>query len=69
MKQTFSKQIVVWFFTLLGIVGIFDWIVFPLLTAADTLANILGVTIGFFTLVFAVFSFGIDKFFKKDLED
>jgi predicted ABC-type exoprotein transport system permease subunit len=69
MKKIFSKNIVYPFFTLLGIIAIFDWIVFPLLTAADTLGNILGVVIAFFTLVYAYFEFGVDKFFKKDLED
>jgi hypothetical protein len=63
-----SKKIVIAFFQVLGIVGIFDWIVFPLLTAADTLGNILGLIVGFLTAVFAVFTLGIDKLFKKDLE-
>jgi hypothetical protein len=63
-----SKKIVIAFFQVLGIVGIFDWIVFPLLTASDTLGNILGLIVGFLTAVFAVFTLGIDKLFKKDLE-
>jgi hypothetical protein len=63
-----SKKIVIAFFQVLGIVGIFDWIVFPLLTAADTLGNILGLIVGFLTAVFAVFTLGINKLFKKDLE-
>jgi preprotein translocase subunit SecE len=63
-----SKKIVIAFFQVLGIVAIFDWIVFPLLTASDTLGNILGLIVGFLTAVFAVFTFGIDKLFKKDLE-
>jgi hypothetical protein len=63
-----SKKIVIAFFQVLGIVGIFDWIVFPLLTAADTFGNILGLIVGFLTAVFAVFTLGIDKLFKKDLE-
>jgi preprotein translocase subunit SecE len=63
-----SKKLVIAFFQVLGIVGIFDWIVFPLLTAADTLGNILGLIVGFLTAVFAVFTLGINKLFKKDLE-
>jgi hypothetical protein len=63
-----SKKIVIAFFQVLGIVGIFDWIVFPLLTASDTFGNILGLIVGFLTAVFAVFTLGIDKLFKKDLE-
>ena len=65
MKNIFSKGIVYPFFTLLGIVGIFDWIVFPALTAADTLGNILGVVIGFFTLVFGYFALGVDKIIDR----
>ncbi len=63
-----SKKLVIAFFQILGIVAIFDWIVFPLITASDTLGNILGITVGFLTLVFAVFALDIDKLFKKDLE-
>jgi hypothetical protein len=65
MKKIFSKGIIYPFFTLLGIVGIFDWIVFPALTAADTLGNILGVVIGFFTLVFGYFALGVDKIIDR----
>lgn len=65
MKRVFNKGIVVPFFTLFGIVAIFDWIVFPGLTKADTLANLISVVVGFFTLVFGYFGLGIDKFVKR----
>jgi uncharacterized membrane protein YphA (DoxX/SURF4 family) len=50
-NQIFSKKVVVPFFQLLGIIAIFTFIVFPGLTAADTLVNIFSVVIGFFTLL------------------
>lgn len=50
-NQIFSKKVVVPFFQLLGIVAIFQWIIFPGLTAADTLVNIFSVIIAFFTLL------------------
>ena len=58
--KIFSKKVVVPFFSVLGVVAIFQWIVFPGLTAADTLVNIFAGIIGFFTLVFVYYSLGID---------
>jgi hypothetical protein len=63
-----SKKLVIAFFQILGIVAMFDWIVLPLLSGSDTIGNILGITVGFLTLAFAVFTLDIDKLFKKDLE-
>lgn len=59
--KIFSKKIVVPFFSGIGTVAIFQWIVFPGLTAADTLVNIFAGIIGFFTLVFVYYSLGIDS--------
>ena len=58
--KIFSKKVIVPFFSVLGVVAIFDWIVFPGLTTADTLVNIFAGIIGFFTLVFVYYSLGID---------
>lgn len=58
--KIFSKKVVVPFFSGIGTIAIFEWIVFPGLTAADTLVNIFAGIIGFFTLVFVYYSLGID---------
>lgn len=50
-NQIFSKKVLVPFFQFLGIVAIFEWIIFPGLTAADTIVNVFSVIIGFFTLL------------------
>ena len=58
--KIFNKKVVVPFFTIMGVVAIFQWIVFPGLTAANTITNILAVIIAFFTGVFVYYSLGID---------
>lgn len=70
-KKIFSKQIVVPFFSGIGTVAIFQWIVFPGLTAADTILNIFAGIIGFFTLVYAYYLIGLDVIFSKlsEVED
>jgi len=50
-NQIFSKKVIVPFFQFVGIIAIFTFIVFPGLTAADTLVNIFSLIIGFFTLL------------------
>jgi hypothetical protein len=60
-NKIFSKKIVVPFFSGIGTVAIFEWLVFPGLTAADTIVNIFAGIIGFFTLVFVYYSLGFDK--------
>ncbi len=62
--KIFNKKVVVPFFSGVGTVAIFQWIVFPGLTAADTIINILAGIIGFFTLVYVYYMIGIDKLFK-----
>jgi predicted ABC-type exoprotein transport system permease subunit len=63
-NQIFSKKVVVPFFQLLGIIAIFTFIVFPGLTAADTIVNIFSSIIGFFTML-ALFYF-VTTWFQKD---
>jgi len=65
LDKIFSKKIVVPFFSGIGTVAIFQWIVFPGLTAADTFLNIFAGIIGFFTLVFVYYSLGLDVIVKQ----
>jgi uncharacterized membrane protein len=58
--KIFNKKVVVPFFTIMGVVAIFQWIIFPGLTAANTIMNVLAVIITFFTGVFVYYSLGID---------
>jgi len=50
-NQIFSKKVIVPFFQFVGIIAIFTFIVFPGLTAADTIVNVFSAIIGFFTLL------------------
>ena len=50
-NQIFSKKVVVPFFQFVGVISIFTFIVFPGLTAADTIVNIFSAIIGFFTML------------------
>ena len=50
-NQIFSSRVVVPFFQFVGIIAIFTFIVFPGLTAADTIVNIFSAIIGFFSLL------------------
>ncbi len=63
-NQIFSKKVVVPFFQFVGIIAIFTFIVFPGLTAADTIVNIVSAIIGFFTML-ALFYF-VTSWFQKD---
>jgi amino acid permease len=63
-NQIFSKRVVVPFFQFVGIIAIFTFIVFPGLTAADTIVNIFSAIIGFFTML-ALFYF-VTTWFQKD---
>ena len=67
-NQIFSKKVVVPFFQFLGIAAIFAFIVFPGLTAADTIVNIFSAIIGFFTML-ALFYFVTTWFQKDELTD
>jgi len=63
-NQIFSKKVVVPFFQFVGIISIFTFIVFPGLTAADTIVNICSAIIGFFSIL-ALFYF-VTTWFQKD---
>ena len=67
-NQIFSKKVVVPFFQFVGIIAIFTFIVFPGLTAADTIVNIFSSIIGFFTML-ALFYFVTNWFQKDELTD
>jgi hypothetical protein len=67
-NQIFSKKVVVPFFQFVGIIAIFTFIVFPGLTAADTIVNIASAIIGFFTML-ALFYFVTTWFQKDELTD
>lgn len=67
-NQIFSKKVVVPFFQFVGIIAIFTFIVFPGLTAADTIVNIFSSIIGFFTML-ALFYFVTTWFQKDELTD
>jgi energy-coupling factor transporter transmembrane protein EcfT len=66
-NQIFSKKVVVPFFQFVGIIAIFTFIVFPGLTAADTIVNIFSSIIGFFTML-ALFYFVTTWFTTKENE-
>lgn len=67
-NQIFNKKVVVPFFQFVGIIAIFTFIVFPGLTAADTIVNIFSSIIGFFTML-ALFYFVTNWFQKDELTD
>jgi hypothetical protein len=67
-NQIFNKKVVVPFFQFVGIIAIFTFIVFPGLTAADTLVNIFSLIIGFFTLL-ALYYFVKSWFAIDELTD
>lgn len=62
-NQIFNKKVVVPFFQFAGVIAIFTFIVFPGLTAADTIVNIFSVIIGFFTML-ALF-YMVTSWFQK----
>jgi hypothetical protein len=63
-NQIFSKKVIVPFFQFVGISAIFAFIVFPGLTVADTIVNIVSAIIGFFTML-ALYYF-VKSWFQKD---
>ena len=64
-NQIFNKKVVVPFFQFAGVIAIFTFIVFPGLTAADTIVNIFSAIIGFFTML-ALFYMVTNWFQKYD---
>jgi hypothetical protein len=67
-NQIFSKKVIVPFFQFVGIIAIFTFIVFPGLTAADTIVNIFSAIIGFFSLL-ALYYFVKSWFVADVLKD
>lgn len=70
-NQIFSKKVVVPFFQFAGVIAIFTFIVFPGLTAADTIVNIFSSIIGFFTILagFYMVTSWFQKYDSKELTD
>ena len=70
-NQIFSKKVVVPFFQFVGVIAIFTFIVFPGLTAADTIVNIFSAIIGFFTILagFYMVTNWFQKYDSKELTD
>lgn len=64
-----SKPIITWVLQLLGVVAVFDWIIFPGLTTNDTMFNILALVVGIFTLIYLWFLFGLDKIVSEIWKD
>ena len=60
IKKVFSKKVAMPIFIVFGTIGVFNFIVFPGLTTADTGSNIFSALFGIFTLVFLFYY--IDSF-------
>ncbi len=67
-KKVFSKKIANPIFVGFGAFAIVTFIVFPGLTAANTLLNIVSALIGIFTLTFIFYFFDADKLFTTTTE-
>jgi hypothetical protein len=61
-KKVFSKKTSTPIFVGFGAFAIFTFIVFPGLTAANTMFNILSGILGLFTLIFVYYYINMDKF-------
>ncbi len=64
-KRVFSKNTATPIFVGFGVFTIFTFIVFPGLTASNTIFNILSGTLGLFTLIFVYYYINMDKFVGK----
>lgn len=53
--QLIKSKIVQAFFVMIGVVGFFEFIIFPGLTAANTLYNLISGIVALFVLIFVVF--------------
>jgi hypothetical protein len=65
LKKVFSKKTASPIFVGFGAFAIITFIVFPGLTAADTMLNILSGVIGLFTLIFIYYYINMDLFIDK----
>jgi hypothetical protein len=61
-KKVFSKKTSSPIFVGFGTFAIFTFIVFPGLTAANTILNVLSGFVGLFTLIFVYYYINMDKF-------
>lgn len=64
-KKVFSQKTSSPIFVGFGAFAIFTFIVFPGLTAANTILNILSGALGLFTLIFVYYYINMDKFVDK----
>jgi hypothetical protein len=65
LKKVFKNKIVEPVMIGLGVFFTFTFIVFPGLTAADTIINIISALVGIFTLVFLFYYINGDKLFNQ----
>ncbi len=68
LKKVFKKSLVKTIFIALSVFLIMTFIVFPGLTAADTIVNIISSLIGIFVLVFIFYYIDGDKFVEAVIE-
>lgn len=64
-KRVFSKNTASPIFVGFGAFAIFTFIVFPGLTASNTIFNVLSGILGLFTLIFVYYYINMDKFVDK----
>lgn len=64
-KRIFSKNTATPIFVGFGVFAIVTFIVFPGLTAANTMLNILSGILGLFTIIFVYYYINMDKFVDK----
>ena len=64
-KKVFDKKIATPIFVGFGFFAIFTYIVFPGLTQADTILNILAALVGIFTLIFVFYYLKVDKVYES----
>lgn len=67
-KKVFSKNISTTIFVCFGTFAVFTFIIFPGLTAANTIVNILSSIVGVFFLVFLFYYIGMDKLIEETPE-
>ena len=65
LKKVFSEKTSSPIFVGFGVFAIMTFIVFPGLTAANTILNILSAILGLFTLIFVYYYIHMDKFVDK----
>jgi len=65
LEKVFNKKISSPIFVGFGTFAIFTFIVFPGLTAANTILNILSAILGLFSIMFVYYYINMDKFVDK----